>query len=213
MIGLALFLAGASLLGWYAWQVWGTNALARAHRGEVLREVEADWKRGSADVQTDWGEAFALIRIPKFGKGYEIPVFRGTEGDALSVGYGHFDDTAGPGEAGNFAVAAHRVTHGEPLRRMPELEPGDRVVVETRKATYTYELDTGGDDLVIPRTETWVTQPLPDNPRPDGPEPKAKVGQKLITLTTCAELFHTDDRMVAFGHLLSVEFDSKATPS
>ena len=28
---------------------------------------------------------------------------------------------------------------------------------------------------------------------------------RLITLTTCAELFHTDDRMVAFGHLVSAE--------
>jgi sortase A len=27
-------------------------------------------------------------------------------------------------------------------------------------------------------------------------------GQKLITLTTCAELFHTDNRMIAFGHLV-----------
>ena len=28
-------------------------------------------------------------------------------------------------------------------------------------------------------------------------------GVRLITLTTCAELFHTDDRMAAFGHLVA----------
>ena len=43
---------------------------------------------------------------------------------------------------------------------------------------------------------------LPKNPHGGvaaGPEP----GQKLITLTTCAELFHTDNRMIAFGHLVA----------
>ena len=30
-------------------------------------------------------------------------------------------------------------------------------------------------------------------------------GPRLITLTTCAELFHTDDRMIAFGHLVDTE--------
>ena len=33
---------------------------------------------------------------------------------------------------------------------------------------------------------------------------KAKKGQALITLTTCAELFHTDDRLIAFGILVDV---------
>jgi sortase A len=28
--------------------------------------------------------------------------------------------------------------------------------------------------------------------------------QHLITLTTCSEIFHTDNRMIAFGHLIEV---------
>ena len=34
-------------------------------------------------------------------------------------------------------------------------------------------------------------------------QPAQRPGQRLITLTTCSELFHTDDRMIAFGHLVS----------
>ena len=45
---------------------------------------------------------------------------------------------------------------------------------------------------------------LPKNPR-GGVEPAQRAGQRLITLTTCAELFHTDNRMIAFGHLVSAE--------
>ena len=35
--------------------------------------------------------------------------------------------------------------------------------------------------------------------------PEQRKGQRLITLTTCSELFHTDDRMISFGHLVKTE--------
>ena len=69
--------------------------------------------------------------------------------------------------------------------------------------TFTYELDTGGDDLTVNFDQTWVVDPLPTNPDEGGPQPAQEPGQRLITLTTCAELFHTDERLVAFGHLVS----------
>ncbi|WP_297626517.1 hypothetical protein [Nocardioides sp.] len=34
-------------------------------------------------------------------------------------------------------------------------------------------------------------------------QPVQEAGQRLLTLTTCSELFHADDRLVAFGHLAS----------
>ena len=34
------------------------------------------------------------------------------------------------------------------------------------------------------------------------PQPAQRPGQRLITLTTCSEIFHTDNRMIAFGHLV-----------
>jgi sortase A len=36
-------------------------------------------------------------------------------------------------------------------------------------------------------------------------EPDRRPTEALITLTTCAELFHTSDRLVAFGHLVRTE--------
>ena len=106
---------------------------------------------------------------------------------------------------GNYALAAHRITHGEPLRHMPELQTGDEIIIETQTMVLTYVLDTGGDDLVVDLSEYWVTAPLPVNPDVGELEPTQQIGQRLITLTTCAGLSHTDDRMVAFGHLESVE--------
>ena len=51
----------------------------------------------------------------------------------------------------------------------------------------------------------WVVNPLPDNPEPGGVEPPQGKPLKLLTLTTCAELFHTDDRLVAFAVLKDKE--------
>ncbi|HEY0774846.1 MAG TPA: sortase, partial [Nocardioidaceae bacterium] len=78
------------------------------------------------------------------------------------------------------------------------------VVVETRKAVYTYVLDTNPNDLIVTFEDIWVVDPLPTNPG-GGVQPEQRPGQKLITLTTCSELFHTDNRMIAFGHLVDTE--------
>ena len=86
--------------------------------------------------------------------------------------------------------------------RALDIGPGDEVVVETVEATYTYELDTDPRELVIPFTGVWVLDRVPENPEAGGPQPDQEKGQRLITLTTCAELFHTDDRLIAFGHLV-----------
>lgn len=203
-VGMGLILAGLSLLAYVAWQLWGTNWVSKREQREVATQLQEDWAAGETKIP-EFGDASALIRIPKFGSKYLIPVIEGTTQDILAKGYGHFIDTAGPGQVGNYALAAHRVTHGEPLRRMPELRPGDKVIVETRTHVFTYTLDTNPNALVIPFTGTWVLSPVPDNPQPGGVEPKQVEGQRLITLTTCSEIFHTDNRMIAFGHLTNAK--------
>ena len=211
-LGWLLIAGGVGLLGYVAWQFYGTNWVAKQRQNDITASIERQWQEGrDPEVQVGGGlagggaketvTADALIRIPRFGDDYVIPVLEGTSDAVLAAGYGHFSETAGAGEVGNYALAAHRVTHGEPLRDMPDLQPGDEVIVETKDATYTYVLDTGGDDLVVPFTAGWVLEPVPYNPD-GGVQPKQLAGQRLITLTTCSELFHTDNRMIAFGHLV-----------
>lgn len=208
--GMVLIAVGLGILGYVAWQLWGTNWVSHRKQERIVAEVQDQWDVGEVTtlegveaVHVPEGDVTAMIRIPQFGDDYVIPVLEGTSDGVLASGYGHFEDTADPGEVGNYALAAHRVTHGEPLRDMPSLEIGDEVIVETRTATYPYVLVSGGDDLRVTFHDGWVVEPLPDNPDAGGVEPEQKEGQKLITLTTCAELFHTDDRLVAFGVLES----------
>jgi sortase A len=215
-IGVGLILAGLGLLGYVAWQFWGTNWVAKKHQRELTSQIQQEWTAGKGcDRFCPKGATIALIRIPKFGPKYVVPLLEGTDkATVLDKGaFGHFTNTAEAGQVGNFALAAHRVTHGEPLRHMPDLRPGDKVIVETRRATFTYVLDTNPNQLVIPFTGVWVLDPLPHNPNPGGPEPAQVPGQKLITLTTCSEIFHTDNRMIAFGHLVGMQKKTVPVPA
>ena len=210
-VGLVMVLGGLGLLGYVGWQLYGTNIVARHNQERVVADLRQEWRTPAPDTAPEKskvrrGQAAALIRIPRFGDDYVIPVLEGIGDDQLSSGYGHFPGTAAPGDVGNYALAAHRITHGEPLRDMPKLRPGDEVVVETRDTIFTYSLDTNPNELIVTFAGIWVIDPVPTNPIRGGVQPPSqKPRQQLITLTTCAELFHTDNRMIAFGHLVDTE--------
>ncbi len=201
------------LLGYVGWQLYGTNYVSQQRHDRTVEALLEEWREdgvngpdadpgaaSSGTVPSGGSSADAIIRVPAFGEDYAVPLIEGVDDEALASGLGHFPESAAPGEPGNFALAGHRITHGEPLRAMTDLEAGDEIIVETRDRIHTYVLDTGGDDLRVPFTATWVVGPTPVNPA-GGVSPTPDETH-LITVTTCAELFHTDDRLVAFGHLV-----------
>jgi sortase A len=196
-----MLVAGALVLSWLAWEFWGTNWVSHQRQHDVVEQLHRDWDSGQATSDTSWGTADAILRVPRFGKSYEVPILEGTSDDVLAAGIGHMEDTQDVGQKGNYVLAAHRVTHGEPFADFPELRDGDVVYVDTASTTYEYVLDTDGNDLVVPFTTSWVIDPFPVNPERGGPTPPLDVGDRLITLVTCSEIFHTDNRSVAFGHL------------
>ena len=160
------------MVGYVAWQLVGTNIVSERRQTELVEQLENQWRTspGTELSRADpvrLGEASALVRIPRFGDDYVMPVLEGVGDAELSSGFGHFVDSAGPGRKGNYALAAHRVTHGEPLRDLPSLRPGDTVLVETRNAVYTYEIDTDPNGLVVGLDEVWVLAAQPVNPRAD----------------------------------------------
>lgn len=205
--GVVLMVAGVGVLGYVGWQLYGTTWVAQREQRQVVEATRQVWEGGgrSADERRLAEGVVALVRIPALGDEYVVPAHRGTDDDTLARGFGVFYGAAEPGGRGNLALGGHRITHGEPLRRLPELEAGDEIVVETADTTYTYVLDTDGDALTVGIDATWVTAADPVRPS-TGTGVAEEVGsRRLITLVTCAELFHTDDRLVAFGHLVSQE--------
>ncbi|MGA8852153.1 MAG: sortase [Aeromicrobium sp.] len=198
MLGVLLIVGGLGLLGWFAWQYFGTNIVAKQKQAEIKEATVAQWKDGLD------GDAVALLRVDRFGKDFEVPIVEGFDDAALARGVGMYEKAAQPGEIGNFAIAGHRVTHGEPFRDFLKLRKGDEVEVETRTKVFVYELENAGDAIKVDFTVSW---PLWKVPSPDASGEPPEVSK--LTMLTCSELFHTNDRNIVVGDL--VETIDKAT--
>ncbi|MFI9205667.1 class E sortase [Streptomyces sp. NPDC053048] len=138
------------------------------------------------------GASFAVMRIPRFGAGWVKPVLQGTGTELLKKGLGHYERTAGPGEQGNFAVAGHRRTYGDPFKDLDELRPGDAVVIGDGTTWFTYRVDTR-PYRTLPG-DTAVIDPVP-----------AAAGYRqpgrYLTLTTCDPEWGHSHRLIVWGHL------------
>ena len=95
--GIALITVGAIVLGWLAWQFWGTNWVSKGRQAEVVADLQEEWSDGQGTVETDFGKATGIIRIPRFGADYEVPILEGTTDEVLAAGVGHVEDTASVG--------------------------------------------------------------------------------------------------------------------
>lgn len=199
IVAYVAVLTGVVLIAWFAWQFYGTTWVSHQRQEQTVEELREKWSLDRVDstpIRTAGGAALSIVRIPRFGDDYEVPVIEGTSEAAFDNGFGHFADSAPAGGRGNYAIGAHRVTHGEPLRDMPELRAGDKVIVETADYLFTYRIVT--NSLTVPFDDGWMLTADPVDPLERGMVPGAR---STITLVTCASLFHTDDRDVAFGRL------------
>ena len=209
IVGVVLLVVGLGCLGWVGYQILGTNIVSERAFDAQRTELRTQWDQeteadpvGKKDPSTSEdaestaieGDVTALLRIPAFGSDYEIPILEGVSLTTLNEGVGHYPGTDNPGEIGNFAVAGHRITHGQPFAKLLSLKAGDKVIVETRQAIYTYVLDDAPKDLTVQETATWVVDPVPG-------ETDVEPTEAMITLTTCQDLFRSPDRSVGFGHL------------
>ncbi|MEU6144177.1 class E sortase [Streptomyces sp. NPDC047081] len=147
-----------------------------------------------------WSQAYAILTIPRLG--LRVPVAEGvSKQNVLNKGYvGHYRGSQQPGQAGNFALAGHRNTHGEPFRYINRLRAKDVVEVETSSATYTYVVDK-----TLPQTSARDSGVIRRVPR-STVEPRYGYSEPgyYITLTTCTPEFTSRYRLVVWGKLVSM---------
>lgn len=221
--GELLITLGALLFLYCAYQLFYTNIVAHQAMRDELDELRQRWAHpaataraagsrdasavpapfDTADAAGTEGEAFAIIHIPRLGADDATPILEGTSLDVLGRGVGHYRDSAMPGQVGNFAVAGHRKTHGEPFRHLDELRAGDLVVVETAATWYTYRVDQG--PFIIEPTDLGIVDPVPNRP---GATPT----ERLMTLTTCNPWWASTQRMIVTGHLVGQQPRSAGEP-
>ena len=227
--GELLFTAGVVLLLFVAYQLVWTDVLSARQTRDVQQGLDRSWADGRAPDFADprvtapgplapaplpgaagpplatprTGQAIGFIHIPRLGADYRKPIVQGVGLDQLAEGVGHYRQSALPGQVGNFAVAGHRATHGEPFRYLNELRVGDAVVVETRDAWITYRVQS--TETVLP-DHTAVLYPVPEH---RGRRPT----QALLTMTTCTPRATSTHRLIVYASLESAQSKSAGRPA
>ncbi|MEU1014942.1 class E sortase [Streptomyces sp. NPDC005900] len=175
-----------------------------------IDDLHSRWARGSAATGTDGaeggggeasplqpapykdGKPFAVMYIPRFGFTWNKPVLQGTGTDVLKKGLGHYAATARLGQKGNFAVAGHRRTYGDPFKDFPRLRRGDAVVLTDGATWFTYRVERR-PHRTLPG-DIGVIAPVPRASGFTGPD-------RYLTLTTCEPEWGHSHRLVVWARL------------
>ncbi|MFD5350227.1 class E sortase, partial [Streptomyces anulatus] len=191
------------------YQLWLTNIRAEQIAGKETNRIQDEWARGDRKPGVFApGQGFAIMHIPKLD--VVVPIAEGIDKErVLDRGMlGHYGEgrlkTAMPSDKqGNFSVAGHRNTHGEPFRYINKLEPGDPIVVETQDAYYTYEMAS-----ILPQTapsNISVIEPVPAGSGFRGPG-------RYLTMTTCTPEFTSTYRLIVWGKMVDERPRSQGKP-
>lgn len=209
-LGEVFITLGVLMLLFVTYQLWWTNVMAEQEAGGAASNLQHEWDKGGGEKKNlADGERFGIMYIPKLD--VKAPIAEGIDKHrVLDHGMiGHYDKNSGIKTAmpwdkkGNFAVAAHRNTHGEPFRYVNRLTKGDKIIVETKSSYYTYEMVS-----ILPQTSpsnTSVIGPVPPGSGFTGPG-------RYITLTTCTPEFTSTYRMIVWGKMVDERPRSKGKP-
>lgn len=220
LIGEICITLGIILGLFVVWELWWTDIEAGKKQEVILQQVETKFspivnKLGQVhnaneplpeeEFSTKKGDVLATLRVPTWGDKYRIAIMEGvSEYGVLDTGSaGHYPDTAFPGQVGNFAIAAHRQTHGRPFWNIDQLKVGDTLIVETPKTWQVYKID-----------KFYITKPQDSNaisPVP-GQDPKVEPTERYITLTTCHPLYSMAERWIVNAKLSHWTLRSDGVP-
>ncbi|MEU8788081.1 class E sortase [Streptomyces sp. NPDC048643] len=209
MIGEVFITTGVLMLLFVTYQLWWSNVRAHQQAGSAAHHLQQDWADGKRNPGTfSPGQGFAILHIPKLD--VVAPIAEGiSKTQVLDRGMvGHYGEgdlkTAMPdAKTGNFALAGHRNTHGEPFRYINRLQPGDEIVVETQDDYYVYKMSS-----ILPVTSPSNTSVLDPVPKGSG----FTAPGRYITLTTCTPEFTSKYRMIVWGKMVEDRPRSKGKP-
>lgn len=182
VVALVLVLGAAA-----AWQVWGSTRSAHNRAARALASFPASCDSQATDA------VIGVLTIDAIG--VREPIARGTDNKALGSGAGWYATTGQPGQAGNFALAGYRITHGAPLERLLELNKGDVITVDSCSGSFRYAVEVAPRDLTVHADDSWVLDAVPGHA---GQIPT----DSLLTITAEQDLVPTADRSVLFATLV-----------
>ncbi len=202
--------AGLFLLGFVAFQLWGTGLQESNAQESLVADLAppGEATTSTADTESIVDQLAAIdpgtappLPAPPVGQAVgfiEIPaieltrvVVEGVSKAELKQGPGHYPDTPLPGQPGNSGIAGHRTTYGAPFNRIDELVPGDEVVLTTKQGRFVYRVIPGPSAP----TQAWYTVD------PSDVSVLNDVGDNRVTLTACHPKYSAEERIIVHAVL------------
>ena len=187
IIAILLIVTGISLIGYIVYSKYESSKDQDKMKTEFYNIIhESSDKNKAKDSKAGNTEKYegpkpiALLKIPKIN--VEVGVAEGTSDYVLRYAAGHFENTAQPGEKGNFAVAGHRnLVYADYFADLDKLVKGDKVIVSTKDGDYTYLVE-----------KNFIVSP-------EHSEVLNKTDDATITMVTCT--FGAKNRIIVTGKL------------
>ncbi|MCU1515039.1 MAG: class sortase [Microbacteriaceae bacterium] len=221
LFGELFITAGVLVFLFLGWQLWLNDIIVGSSQNKTGVTLAQNWDapvpaQADRPKPADYGDPvvatapanaqqFAVMYIPRFGADYSRTVSEGVGTSTVldKNGIGHYPGTQMPGEVGNFAVAAHRTTHGAPFNQLATLQVGDKIYVQTQDGYYTYVYR--GLEYVRP-TGVGVLDPVPET---TGASPT----DRLMTMTSCNPKLSAAERIVGYASLDSWQPTAAGAPA
>lgn len=179
IIGKILILAGILIIVTVVYTNYKTT--------QINKEFVREYKNNTKNIDTTKdeykiGDVIGVLNIPKIN--LEVAIKRGITNEILKDSVGHFENTAMPGEYGNFSVAGHRAyTSNKFFSNLDELEIGDELSVLSENKTHKYIVDS--IEIVTPDKVEVVDS--------------TDKSKKEITLVTCTPKYVGSHRLIVKG--------------
>lgn len=207
VVGEIFITAGLLVFLFLGWQLWLNDIIVGDQQNHVAADLAKSWDEGNTStsqesVTPNYGEpaisakpatdaTFAVMYVPRFGSDWVREIAEGIGvNDVLNTRrIGHYPSTQLPGELGNVALAAHRLTYGAPFRDIDQLRLGDKLYLKTKDGYYIYSFRNL--EYVSP-SGVGVLDPVPQRPG-------VAATQRVLTIMSCNPKFSVAERIIAYS--------------
>jgi sortase A len=196
-LGEIMITFGLVLLLFAAYEIWGKAAIIADHQRDLDAQLNEEWQQPDPTVSPEAGEqppqapppgwAISRMHIPRLHN--QWVVVEGVAMADLKYAPGHYPDSAGPGQVGNFSVAGHRSP--AIFWDLDKMQVGDPIVLETRTSYYIYRVTA---NKIVKPSAVEVVAPVPG-------DPGATATEAMLTITTCNPKWDNYERLIVHAKM------------
>ena len=171
-------------------RAYNRTLVGKAYRYDMTRQEREEYL-GLLNVSENG--IIGYIEIPDIH--CELPIYHGTDADALQIGVGHIEGSSLPvgGESTHCAISGHRgLPSAKLFSDLDKLTVGDRFILRVLDETLTYEVDQIHTVLPGEMDELEIVE-----------------GEDYCTLVTCTPYGINTHRLLVRGHRVENSTDKE----